>query len=717
MLILSLMMSLFITYTHASWVISCENYCSFKEFSKNCQGIYWQYSDGFRSYSEWSDNYNGCLEKRIMTTNIGDLSSHLITPNYISCNCGAVTVVPPNQTDGISQTTKDKLALLRDQINTWMTCAPVPENTSGPFDSPFRYKDIKTCRQFKLEGKKSTFFKMQRCESGQSAWSHDCNYHGDLPGGVFWMCLAGNQDRCQDIKRAQNQITGAWFRNEHQRQDFRAGRDQPLFSRDHTIGALGYLAGTRDKPSGLKWLTFIRDNPKILGQFNICPPRPNITKPPELTREEWENMIPDDRCDVRPNLWGLFYMVYKYIGFSDSELQNLSSSIFNAMMVGKNIDLATLQLTAETAPATGSGAYQIQLVADEIQIRLAVGQPYSQLQNIVNLVNNRTAKLHPRYHFLAKNRVATEYGAYLIQKYCRPQRPHYGYWASSGNESAQFESASSGKWYWGGSIDSGLYQYFGSKDSYDRYWLESGHECVNWINLYLGNTEERNLICDQGEKYIDGACLTISFPKPYLAPVAGLGYSLGWPWEESILSGLINQKSCYSTGTVLINDPDWNSTYYNWCKHIGAAPLVLDINNINEYVDPNPLNPGIYYSKINNQCPFGGVIKNNACLIYSYTKPNPSLYLGINYWVENNSNLPGVYYPLTNGQCLYGGQIQNLKCFLYQAPAGKLRPDRVYFIRRNAKNPGIYHYPIRGGLVNYSQSTELLKSRGSSGSE
>jgi hypothetical protein len=706
MLILSLFsFFLFLSPAHAGWILNCENYCAFREFSPNCQGIYWQYSDGYRGYSEWSPQYNGCLEKRTITTDVSQLSSHLITPNYISCNCGTPSVYPPAQSlQPISQTTRDKLALLRDQIRTWTTCAPAPTSAT-PLNNPIKFNDIKSCRQLKLENKVTSFFKINRCEYGLSAWNHDCEYHGDLPGAVFWMCLAGDTDRCNDIKRAQNPTTGAWFRNDHQRLDFRAGRDQPLFSRDHTLGALGYLVATADKPAALKWLTFIRDNPKILGMHNICPPRPNVPKPPELTQLQWDNMLPDDRCDVRMNLWGLFYLVYKYIGFTDAELQSISSGIYNAMMFAKTIDLGTLSLTADTVPSAGAGAYQIQLVADEIQIRLAAGQSYSDLSNIINKVNNRTSKIQPRYHFLANNRVATEYGAYLIQKYCRPQRPSYGYWSNSGNQSAIFENAPTGKWYWGGSIDSGSYQYFGSYDAYDRRWLENGHECINWINLYLGNAEERVLTCDPGEVIVDGACRTVAFPRAVIPPVAGLGYRTFWPWESTVLSGLVNRKNCFTTGSVSIGDPEWDDTYYNYCTHPGIVPMQFDIPNVSEYVDANPLFPGVYYNLVNNNCPHGGTKINNACRIIEFTKPVPSLYLGINYWVDNNPSWPGVYYAGVNGTCPYGGSGGSPNCQLYAAPPGKLRTDRQYFIRRNAKHPGIFHYPRLGPIFNYGGSS------------
>jgi hypothetical protein len=703
MLILSLLLSIFqIAPASAGWVINCENYCTFKEFNPNCQGIYWEYPDGYRNYSEWSGQYAGCLEKRSMSTNPNDISSHLITPNYVSCNCGAVTTTPPAVNQPLSQATRDKLALLRDQMRTWTLCAPVPQDATGTFDHPFKYEDLKTCRQFKLSGKPSTFIFPARCEYGQSAWNDECNYHGDLPGAVFWMCMAGDTDRCQDIKRSQNPTTGAWYRNEHQRIDIRAGRDQALFSRDHTIGVLGYLTATQDKPSALKWLTFIRDNPKIYGQFSICPQRPSISKPAELSQTEWDNMLPDDRCDIRPNLWGLFYYVYKHVGFTDSEIQNISTSIYNSMMFGKTIDIATLQLTANSVPAKGSGSYQTQLIADELQIRLAAGQPFSAISSVIQTVNNRTTKLHPRFHFLSLNRTPTEYGAYLIQKYCRPQRPPYGYWASSGNTSAIFQNAPTGKWYRGGSIDSGPYQYFGSYDSYGRNWLESGHECINWINLYLGNSEERDLTCDAGETLIDGACRTVAFQKPIIPPVAGLGYSLTWPWESKVTSILINRKGCFSTGVVDINDPNWNDTYYNWCVHLNLAPLEFDNASVAEYVDPNPMYPGIYYPLVGTSCPYGGSKINNACRVYAFTKPNPSLYLGVNYWVDNNPAWPGVYYAATSGSCPYGGVGGVPNCRIYEAPAGLLRSDRSYFIRRNAKNPGIYHYPVLGNLFNYN---------------
>ena len=89
------------------------------------------------------------------------------------------------------------------------------------------------------------------------------------------------------------------------------------------------------------------------------------------------------------------------------------------------------------------------------------------------LINKRTELENPYYHYLAQGNKATEYGAYLIKKYCPETQPDYVHppLGGIGSAAASF-------------FDSNAHFYGGLKDSWQAV-LPTGHDCIGWIDFYI----------------------------------------------------------------------------------------------------------------------------------------------------------------------------------------------------------------------------------------
>jgi hypothetical protein len=411
-----------------------------------------------------------------------------------------------------------------------------------------------------------------------------------------------------------------------------------------------------------------------------------------MSQDEFLKLTPDDRCRMVPSFIGFLYRIYRYIGFTDAELNSIHSGIFQQMLVSDTTVDNTLLISAETVPSKGNKAYQVSLIADEVMNRFGIGDGGLTTLEAAQVINERTSKLNPRIHWLAQNRTATEYGAYLIKKYCKPQRPFYGMWAVSGNTRAGLGNSTE-YFLGGGSIDSVAYQYLGATNSWGVREQNIGLDCIGWINLYLENSEWKDLKCEVGEKLIDGACQTIAFARPIVAPFPGLGYApkMG---TTSIIYAPVNFNTCPWGGQLVVSPPN-QTLITNYCEitHAVSSTNIYKPGK-NYWIDIGAFTSGVYTDLVNGSCQSNETLVNGSCRAYAFPLPTPMLYNGVKYRVDNTLTNAGVYYPKVNNSCPYGGTISGSDCKIYSSVPGKLKTTYDYFIRRDYRNPGIYHYPL-----------------------
>jgi hypothetical protein len=451
--------------------VDCKNYCAFSEFENNCHGVAFIKKKGDEAdylYTHYSKLRKACVY------NFNKVSTKKIEKQ---CNCKPTAMTLPAKDEPMTKSSATQLRILRHQIKKWAACAPDPATIPVPADDqkPFSPKDQRSCQEMRAEGKKA-YATLGGCFDG-TFWN-ECKYYGNTNNVNGPACISGDEDMCLDIKKNQNSLTGAWYRNAYQKRFPFSETGQPLFSRDELLGIMLYFVKTKDKESARKWLVFLRDNPKkgltgtggIIKVHNICPPHPG-PKPANLSDNQWKNMKADDRCEIRPNGWGQLYMVYKHIGFSNRELKNISKSIYKKMKRNKKLVIPTEFVSSLFVPRY---SYQTALEATSILLFRAMGMGDNKVLNMTaKLINKRTGKDNPYYHYLAQGNKATEYGAYLIKKFCPVEQPDnvsppQGGIASS---AASFFDSSS--------------RYFGGLKNSWQANLPTGHDCISWINFYL----------------------------------------------------------------------------------------------------------------------------------------------------------------------------------------------------------------------------------------
>ena len=671
------------------WNVDCGNHCNFSEFSHNCQGVYYLYSDGTKSYSSWSSNYAACQETGLLQAN-----THIISPNLVQCGCPApVTTPPANTSAALSSTTRNQLELLRAQVQGWAVCAPDPAgNFSDIFVSPLSYKSLNTCQYFRKHRMKNVNISVGGCYPGlqgflDTGW-HQCTFSGDQLSNTAENCVYGDKDRCTDMKDAQDPVTGMWYRNGFTRRHPETSLGQPLFSRDALDGLVAYIAATHDKESLRKWLVFVRNNVKSppIGLFNICPPRPNIPKPPTVSQQDWDGMLFDDRCGLEPVAAGQVYQVALAAGLTNADMSAIGTDLYSVLTSGWATYYPTTLGEAETAPALGGPSYQIGDVADSISISMVAGSANNPtLLSASQAINNRTDMLNPFYHFLANNRVPTEYGAYLINKYCKAPRPDWGVWFDSGW--AGQGGNSTGAWYDAEPFIAGNYQYAGGWGPYGQKMLPIGHECIAFLNMYLGNGNYTELQCNPGDTLVNGACEKFAFTASPLAAVPGLDFQIR-TGDAKLNYMAVDMSKCPYGGSFEPAD-QWGTPPR--CSFASGLSPSQFASGVNYWVDPTEAWPGIYYAGTSGTCPHGGAGGNPNCQLKGY--PGPVISQSVAYWVDTSPSWPGVYYQKINGACSHGGISSGPNCLVKAFGSGFLDTSVHYFVRSNPAHPGVYYYP------------------------
>lgn len=452
----------------------CANYCSFQEFEDNCHGIAFKRvsNDGTKFlYTHATDE--GCTYDRLPYY-------HFISREEVNkaCTCEGIQKAPalPDKESAMSEDTAKKLVELQNTIKKWAICAPDPL-TIQPKDElhPFKAEDTESCQAMKEKGKQGYLY-LGGCSVEHPEY---CTYYGNTNNYSGPLCFAGDMDRCEEVRKSQDPETGAWYRNAFQRRFPESERGQPLFSRDEFIGVMLYLLKTNDKTAAEKWMRFIDNNAEkrssILGALDrvvdICPQH-RAERPSHIPESEWTEMQTDDRCEMRPDSWGTMYRVYEKLGFSDRELKKISKKLYWKMRLNTPINAITANLSARTVKDVG---YEQGNQATNILILRALGMDRNGiLKDASDVIDRRSGYESPYYHWLAQDGKATEYGAALIRKYCPLTMPQYGNTPNGlGVPSASF-------------FDFGVH-YFGGVEAGWQKVLPTGHECIGWINLYLGN--------------------------------------------------------------------------------------------------------------------------------------------------------------------------------------------------------------------------------------
>lgn len=98
--------------------------------------------------------------------------------------------------------------------------------------------------------------------------SGECD-DGDMTLFAGLLCAAGEQIGCETVRRAQDE-SGRWFRSPRRALSNNLGQPNS-FSPDMALGAQLYLAMTKDKPRGDKWLAWMnRVRPCLIGSGDNC---------------------------------------------------------------------------------------------------------------------------------------------------------------------------------------------------------------------------------------------------------------------------------------------------------------------------------------------------------------------------------------------------------------------------------------------------------------
>ncbi len=122
--------------------------------------------------------------------------------------------------------------------------------------------------------------------------------HGECPFGDMTIfsgmgCLAGDKDRCEDVRKAQGP-DGRWWRSPGL-----VDIEKPdSFSRDQARGALAYLVATKDVEAAKRWQAYIESN-----NGKMC----NIANKT------------NNRCTITPGSSRLFRAVWLYLGLTPAK--------------------------------------------------------------------------------------------------------------------------------------------------------------------------------------------------------------------------------------------------------------------------------------------------------------------------------------------------------------------------------------------------------------
>lgn len=211
-------------------------------------------------------------------------------------------------------------------------------------------------------------------------------------------------------------------------------------------------------------------------------------------------------------------------------------------------------------------------------------------------------------------------------------------------------------------------------------WSEQ-HLYIDYVKVY-NQCLTHNDFCPNGGHFVEGTGCVVSIDT-------GTFRSRNTHVYQSQCSEKFKARTCPAGGDIA--GP-------NCGVHGFERPHLAP--GVNYWVDKNPNYPGVFYAKINGSCPFGGNAGVN-CYFDALTpvlngNQNETVLPGINYWVDANPAWPGIYYAKINGNCPLGGS-GSVNCQLRGFPANFLRYNVHYWVDTNPAYPGVYYAKINGG--------------------
>lgn len=258
---------------------------------------------------------------------------------------------------------------------------------------------------------------------------------GDTTIFAGLLCLSGEKDRCEDVRKAQD-ASGRWWRAPGLVGIETGG---PSFSRDQSKGAIAYLLATHDVDAAGRWSQFISANGN-----RFCPKGTNDDGP----------------CDPREAFWIESQGVYQYLGLPPikkvGRLNRWFISVYNPFEASMQPHDYPMHLTAASL-----------YIGQELEKRGGDIDHQGNTKN-AHIIANREPH-NPFFHYLANG--IDEEGANLILDVCPLKAPH--------------PEGTSPDWIWqrgyGLKVDG---------DSGIRWTYPSGWDCIFAINLYLGAEQQ-----------------------------------------------------------------------------------------------------------------------------------------------------------------------------------------------------------------------------------
>ena len=204
----------------------------------------------------------------------------------------------------------------------------------------------------------------------------------------FFVCRE-EKDRCEDVRKSQDQTTGRWWRSP-------GLIDLPstwaTFSRDQAKGAMAYLVATKDSAAAEKWMNYVEFN-----HDRLCAVSPEGS----------------DSCSTRAGFWNQTHNIWKYLGLP---LRKKMTGIKYLIERFYDPIEASVQKADYPMHLTAANVY----IDQEIEKRGTKIPNTGTHEKIADILTRREPQ-NPFFHYLANG--SDEEGAELVLKYCPQTKP------------------------------------------------------------------------------------------------------------------------------------------------------------------------------------------------------------------------------------------------------------------------------------------------------
>lgn len=281
------------------------------------------------------------------------------------------------------------------------------------------------------------------CPDGSMTNSDECPF-GDMTIFAGLACLSGEEQRCEDVRKAQGK-SGEWFRAPG-RVDIPREDGGPDFSRDQSMGVQAYLIATKDTAAANLWMDFIERN-----NWRLC----------QRSEEGW------NACYTPITWWFTVGKVWDYLGLKRNKKMKHSNYIVQNIYQ---------PIEARVQP----NDYPLHLTALAVYLRQELAKRTGkadahpkEMAKLIKIINQRSPQ-NPFFNYLKNG--PTEAAADTVFKYCPKEAP------------AKIDGRFYGDWIWQRS----------TKDTLDHReemtWdYPGGWECIFMINLLIGAEAPRQM--------------------------------------------------------------------------------------------------------------------------------------------------------------------------------------------------------------------------------